>query len=58
MDGEEENVGPSRRTSKRTRRMASALASSDNRAQVLGDSHFSSFFSLLGDNYNRTMSRN
>jgi zinc finger HIT domain-containing protein 1 len=44
MDGEEENVGPFRRTSARTRRMAtrmaSALASSDNRAQVLG---------LLGD---------
>jgi len=38
MDGEEENVGPFRRTSARTRRMAtrmaSALASSDNRAQV------------------------
>ncbi|XP_066354313.1 SWR1 complex subunit 6-like [Miscanthus floridulus] len=37
MDGEEENVGPFRRTSARTRRMAtrmaSALASSDNRAQ-------------------------
>jgi len=39
MDGEEENVGPFRRTSTRTRRMAtrmaSALASSDNRAHVL-----------------------
>ena len=38
MDGEEENIGPFRRTSARTRRMASrmasALASSDNRAQV------------------------
>ncbi|KAL6630673.1 hypothetical protein ACP70R_028524 [Stipagrostis hirtigluma subsp. patula] len=38
MDGEEENVGPFRRTSARTRRMASrmasALASSDNRAQA------------------------
>ncbi|CAD6269087.1 unnamed protein product [Miscanthus lutarioriparius] len=34
MDGEEENIGPCRRTSARTRRMASALASSDNRAQV------------------------
>jgi hypothetical protein len=39
MDGEEEeNVGPFRRTSARTRRMAtrmaSTLASSDNRAQV------------------------
>ncbi|RLN18306.1 Cytochrome P450 86B1 [Panicum miliaceum] len=38
MDGEEENVGPFRRTSTRTRRMAtrmaSALASSDNRAQA------------------------
>jgi hypothetical protein len=39
MDGDEENVGPFRRTSARTRRMvtrmASALASSDNRAQVM-----------------------
>jgi zinc finger HIT domain-containing protein 1 len=39
MDGEEENVGPFRRTSARTRRMAtrmaSALASSDNRTQVV-----------------------
>ncbi|TVU27500.1 hypothetical protein EJB05_02988, partial [Eragrostis curvula] len=38
MDVEEENVGPFRRTSARTRRMAtrmaSALASSDNRAQA------------------------
>ena len=38
MDGDEENIGPFRRTSARTRRMAtrmaSALASSDNRAQV------------------------
>lgn len=38
MDGEEENVGPFRRSSTRTRRMAtrmaSALASSDNRAQA------------------------
>ncbi|TVU51551.1 hypothetical protein EJB05_02986 [Eragrostis curvula] len=38
MDGEEENVGPFRRTSARTRRMAtrmaSALASSDNRTQA------------------------
>jgi hypothetical protein len=38
MDEEEENIGPFRRTSARTRRMAtrmaSALASSDNRAQV------------------------
>ena len=38
MDGEEENIGPFRRTSTRRRRMAtrmaSALASSDNRAQV------------------------
>ncbi|XP_066356480.1 SWR1 complex subunit 6-like isoform X1 [Miscanthus floridulus] len=38
MDGEEENIGPFRRTSARTRRMAtrmaSALASSDNRAQA------------------------
>ncbi|CAD6269136.1 unnamed protein product [Miscanthus lutarioriparius] len=38
MDGEEENVGPFRRTSARTRRMASrmasALASSDNRAEA------------------------
>ncbi|XP_066340697.1 SWR1 complex subunit 6-like [Miscanthus floridulus] len=38
MDGDEENIGPFRRTSARTRRMAtrmaSALASSDNRAQA------------------------
>ncbi|TVU27493.1 hypothetical protein EJB05_30107 [Eragrostis curvula] len=38
MDGEEENAGPFRRTSARKRRMAtrmaSALASSDNRAQA------------------------
>ncbi|CAD6269150.1 unnamed protein product [Miscanthus lutarioriparius] len=38
MDGEEENIGPFRRTSTRRRRMAtrmaSALASSDNRAQA------------------------
>ena len=38
MDGDEENIGPFRRTSARTRRMAtrmaSALASSDNRSQV------------------------
>ncbi|XP_037440535.1 SWR1 complex subunit 6-like [Triticum dicoccoides] len=38
MDGEEENPGPFRRTSSRTRRMASrmasALSSSDNRAQA------------------------
>ncbi|TVU27415.1 hypothetical protein EJB05_30024 [Eragrostis curvula] len=38
MDGEEENVGPFRRTSARTRRMAtrmaSALASSNNRTQA------------------------
>ncbi|CAD6258787.1 unnamed protein product [Miscanthus lutarioriparius] len=38
MDGDEENIGPFRRTSARTRRMAtrmaSALASSDNRSQA------------------------